>query len=302
MRGPASALAPLLLLLGGCTVDDGSGFDEARWSSELLEYRERKDERLRTSSTSPMAGTQYLKSRPGDRVWLVREGETFRLAHEETPGAGLFLALSDGAWEWTAGAERVNCRVGDRQVDEGTALAGPALFLIDDSPLSFYPGEDRVTFIVFDPDRPEKIAFDHLLYFPPDASFVVDARLERFAQPEEVEMATSRNLIKTFFRYARIRFELAGEEQVLTAFKSALSGANSTGLFVPFRDATSGRESYGAGRFLELDEPDGDEIVLDFNRCFNPLCNYSPAYNCAVPPRENHLDVAVRAGERTYPH
>jgi uncharacterized protein (DUF1684 family) len=212
------------------------------------------------------------------------------LAYEETPRASLFLARSDGAWGWTVGEDRVSCLVNDEEVKAGTALAGPALFLIDGSRLSFYPGEDRVTFIVF----------DRLLYFPPDSTFVVDGRLERLEQPEEFQMSTSRDLIKTFYRYAKIRFELAGVKKELTAFKSTLSGADSTHLFVPFRDATSGRETYGAGRFLEFDEPGGDEVVLDFNRAFNPLCNYSPAYNCAIPPRENHLDVAVRAGERAY--
>ena len=113
-------------------------------------------------------------------------------------------------------------------------------------------------------------------------------------------MSTSRDLIKTFFRYAKIRFELDGTDLELSAFKSELSGEDSEDLFIPFRDATSGRESYGAGRFLSIDEPDNDRFVLDFNRCYNPLCNYSPAYNCAVPPAENHLAVPIRAGEKTY--
>ena len=87
-------------------------------------------------------------------------------------------------------------------------------------------------------------------------------------------MLTSRGLKKTFYRYARIRFQLSGEDQELTAFKSKLDGEGSKSLFIPFRDFTSGRESYGAGRFLDVDEPPGDHFVLDFNRAYNPLCNY----------------------------
>ena len=115
-------------------------------------------------------------------------------------------------------------------------------------------------------------------------------------------MLTSRNLKKTFYRYARLVFEVDGEDQELTAYKSTLTGEGSESLFVPFRDATTSRETYGAGRFMDLDEPESEEFVLDFNRAYNPLCNYSPAYNCAIPPRENHLQVAIRAGEKTYPH
>lgn len=73
---------------------------------------------------------------------------------------------------------------------------------------------------------------------------------------------------------------------------------------LPFQDATSGHESYGAARFLDLEEPAAGEttLTLDFNEAYNPLCNYSPAWNCPLPPPENHLAPAVRAGERAYAH
>ena len=144
-------------------------------------------------------------------------------------------------------------------------------------------------------------SFESLLYFEPDPVYAVDARLVPFPDPEPVTMLTSRNLEKSFLRYAKIRFRLDGTEQELSAFKYWLEGEGSTILFIPFRDATSGKQSYGAGRFLEIEEPEAEQFVLDFNLSFNPLCNYSPAYNCAIPPRENHLDVAILAGEKTYP-
>ena len=300
----ACALIPVMLLLSACSVDrDGvARLDELAWESELLEHREQKDEEFRTSSTSPMAGTQYLKSEPTDRVWLSHKGKAFELAYVEPPAASLSVSKSEKTWHWTALEDGVTCRVDDEDVGDGSLLEGPAAFLVDGMQLSFYPSEERVTFIVFDANRPEKVAFEQLLYFPPDTRYAVDAQLVLLDDPEQVKILTSRDLIKTFYRYAKIRFRLEGEDHELTAFKSNLTGAGSTGLFVPFRDGTSGNETYGAGRFLEFDDPDGENFVLDFNRCFNPLCNYSPAYNCAVPPRENHLDVAIRAGEKTYPH
>jgi predicted methyltransferase/uncharacterized protein (DUF1684 family) len=276
--------------------------DEIEWEAELAGYRTEKDERFRTSSTSPMAGTQYLKSEPAERVWLTREERSFGLAYDEPPEASLFVARSDGAWHWSAGEDGVGCRVDKDAVPEGAALERQAEFAVGGLSLGFYPSEDRVTFIVFDPERPNLKAFEHLLYFPPAREFAVDARIERLADPDEVEMLTSRNLVKKFHRYAKIHFELEGRALELTAFKSKLTGAGSKGLFIPFRDATSGHETYGAGRFLSIDEPVGDRFLLDFNRSFNPLCSYSPAYNCTVPPRENHLAVPILAGEKTYPH
>lgn len=291
------ARIPLLILavlVGGC------GLGDATWEAELIEHRARKDEKLKTSSTSPMAGTQYLKSDPAERVWLTRDGRSFELTYEATPGASLLVERSDSDWRWKAGEDGVVCLVEDEEMADGSTLDGPAEFVVGDFRLSFYPDEERVTFIVFDAERPEMKAFECLLYFPPDRTYAVDARLERLADPEPVEMVTSRNLVKTFYRYAKIRFELDGTDLELSAFKSKLSGESSEGLFIPFRDATSGRESYGAGRFLSIDDPEGDRFVLDFNRSYNPLCNYSPAYNCARPPRENQLAVPIRAGEKTY--
>jgi uncharacterized protein (DUF1684 family) len=280
----------------------GPEFDEAEWQADLIDYRSRKDEEFRTSNTSPMAGTQYLKSEPTERVWLTRDERSFALAYEKPAEACLVVERSEGAWHWSARADDVICRVDDEEVPDGAALDRGVECAVAGLHLSFYPSEDRVTFIVFDLERPEMKAFEHLLYFPPAREYAVDARIERLADPEEVEMLTSRNLVKTFYRYARLRFALEGTVLELSAFKSELTGDRSKGLFIPFRDATSGSETYGAGRFLSIDEPAGDRFVLDFNRAYNPLCNYSPAYNCSVPPRENHLSVRIPAGEKAYPH
>jgi uncharacterized protein (DUF1684 family) len=272
------------------------------WISDLIAERAEKDEEFATSETSPMAGTQYLKSEPSELVFLTREGNTFELAYEESPGAVLSAARLDGAWHWEARADEVVCWRGEEMISSGQPIEGPALFSLGGLRLSFYPSQDRVTFIVFDREREEMKAFEHLLYYAPDPAFAVQAELVPFEDPTAFEVPTSRDLKKTFYRFATIRFVIDGKEQVLTALKSALDGEGSEGLFVPFRDATSGYETYGAGRFLEIDDPEGEFFVLDFNRVFNPLCNYSPAYNCALPPAENRLEVAIRAGEKTYPH
>jgi uncharacterized protein (DUF1684 family) len=303
----------IAVLTGGCTgaevdqvseaaaVGEPELTDEA-WARALLEYRREIDEEFRTSKESPMAGTQYLKSEPMDEVYLVLRDGTFELADSPVAGAKIGLSRQDGNWRLRTLAHDVVCEVGEERVGEGAALEEPAAFDIGRFHLSFYPSEDRVTFIVFDPERPERQSFEHLLYFPPDRGYAVDARLEIWDDPQKLEMPTTRNLIKTFYRYAKIHFEVDGQKQELTALKSALEGDGSEGLFIPFKDNTTGGETYGAGRYLMIDDPDGEHFVLDFNRAFNPLCNYSPAYNCTLPPHENHLKVAIRAGEKAYPH
>jgi hypothetical protein len=306
-------LLTLAILLCGCAQQGpnstatrapvaGSEPDDLAWTQALIEHREEIDEAFRTSSASPMAGTQYLKSQPTDRVYLTRQGKAFALAYSADPAAEIAVTREGAAWTWKDLSGDVLCGIDEEQVETGSALAGPATFVIAGLHLGFYPAKDRVTFIVYDPERPEKRSFDHLLYFPPDRSYAVAAELLAIPEPEEIEMLTSRGLKKTFYRYATIRFQLNGEDQELTAFKSELTGEVSESLFIPFRDSTSGHDTYGAGRFLDIDEPQSEHFVLDFNRAYNPLCNYSPAFNCPIPPRENHLPVAIRAGEMTYPH
>ncbi len=312
MRGSLWVLM-VLLLVGGCAapeveqVSDASPVEaveltDEEWTAALLEERQEIEEEFRTSEESPMAGSQYLKSEPRDEVYLVLEDRTFALADSVVPTAMVGVTKRDDTWHWQKLGEDVVCRVEGEEVADGSPLEGPAGFDIGDFHLSFYPSEDRVTFIVFDPERPEMKSFEHLLYFPPDREYAVDAKLVVHPDPEKIEIPTTRNLIKTFYRYATIEFEMDGVEQQLTALKSELKGAGSEGLFIAFRDATTGRETYGAGRYLQIEEPESESFVLDFNRAFNPLCNYSDAYNCTLPPRENHLKVAIKAGEKTYPH
>lgn len=303
----------VLVLVGGCAapeveqVSDASPveaveLDDEAWTAALLEERQEKDDEFRASKESPMAGAQYLKSEPGDEVYLALQDGVFELADAAGPRAQIGATNKQGTWHWQRLDEDVTCTVDGEDVADGSALEGPAAFDVGSFHLSFYPSEERVTFIVFDPERPEMKSFEHLLYFPPDRNFAVDAKLFVHPDPEKIEMPTTRNLIKTFYKYAAIEFELEGEKQQLTALKSELTGEGSEGLFIAFRDSTTSRETYGAGRYLQIEEPESEEFVLDFNRAFNPLCNYSDAYNCTLPPHENHLKVAIRAGEKTYPH
>ncbi len=141
--------------------------------------------------------------------------------------------------------------------------------------------------------------FTGLAYYPADSSLSIPVRLERLPSPEEFEMMTSTGKPRPMIRYGTFSFTVNGTPCRLTAYKSA---AGPTHLFVPFRDSTSGNETYGAGRYLDLDEHDGDgPYILDFNLAYNPYCAYNEDYSCPLVPAENVLRVAIRAGEKTPP-
>lgn len=144
--------------------------------------------------------------------------------------------------------------------------------------------------------------FAGLSYYPPDMAFRAEAEVVPFQKPDVVELATSTGEIRPQLRYAELRFRLGGRELKLIGFAEPHEH-HTHELFVPFRDATSGHETYGAGRYLEVGVdhgPDGEAAVIDFNLAYNPYCAYSPYYSCPVPPAENTLPVEIRAGERNY--
>ena len=140
----------------------------------------------------------------------------------------------------------------------------------------------------------QRAHFDGLRYFPDDDAFrfTVTVDPEGSGAVEEVEMSDGST--DHLPRAGTVRFDVGGERVGLIAF------AQGDGLFIPFRDATSGKETYGAGRYVEA-EPLGDgRFELDFNRAYNPYCAYNDAWRCPLPPRENWLTVPIRAGEMSF--
>ena len=167
---------------------------------------------------------------------------------------------------------------------------------------------EKDTFFGVSPDSPiparERGAdFGGLRYYPPDPAFRVEAEVVPFADPQTVPLGSTKGDVRPQVRYAELRFILGGEACRLLAFTDP-GAADHGELFVPFRDTTSGSETYGAGRYLETaeqDRPDGTRYAeLDFNLAYSPWCAYNPAYSCTLPPPENRLAVPVHAGERSY--
>jgi hypothetical protein len=147
--------------------------------------------------------------------------------------------------------------------------------------------------------RSERPSFGGLAYFPIDPTYRMEGlALSPYAGagPREFLIPTSDGDVRPAVRAGSLRFQLLGRELALTAYD--LGGDHDGSLFVPFLDATSGIETYGAGRYLDL-EPEADgTYVLDFNLAYHPYCAYSPHFSCPMTPPENRLPVRIEAGER----
>jgi uncharacterized protein (DUF1684 family) len=136
-----------------------------------------------------------------------------------------------------------------------------------------------------------------LTYFPVDPSYDVPAALQPSGDRTVIDMLTSTGQNEKYRRAGTLTFSLKGQQLTLTAFVPA-AARNVDSLFVPFRDLTSGTDSYPAGRYLDLMRTESGLYELDFNRAYNPYCYYNLTYTCPLPPKENHLSVAIQAGEK----
>lgn len=144
--------------------------------------------------------------------------------------------------------------------------------------------------------------FDGLKYFDASEKYVVKARLEKTTEERIFMMPASIGAPVKYLKYGVLTFEIDGKSLSLIAFRSETSAKKNGSIFVPFRDLTNGKETYGAGRYLEIKAPPGDEAILDFNFAYNPICAYgNDKYSCPLPPRENFLQAEIRAGEKIFP-
>lgn len=189
--------------------------------------------------------------------------------------------------------------------------SGPTL---DDRPYQAQIQKDRVDKDAFfrSADGPleadKRAGFAGLSYFPIDSSYQVPARLEVDSVDRStiLQLDTSTRQKRRVRRIGKLHFTLAlpntpPSSFELTAFVE-VDSPDANRLFVPFTDVTSNSETYGGGRYLELNKTATGLYDLDFNRAYHPFCVFNATFECPVPPRENRLLTAVRAGEKLIGH
>jgi uncharacterized protein (DUF1684 family) len=147
----------------------------------------------------------------------------------------------------------------------------------------------------------DRDSFEGLSYYPIDERYRFELPLHEHDDPGSVTVGTSTGGERDYLRWGEFRFAVDGEDVTIQAYRS---DPDDDRLWVPFRDETSGEETYGAGRYLDLEPPahrtGSGTWILDFNEAYNPTCAYSENYDCPLPPTENWLEVRIAAGEKAY--
>jgi uncharacterized protein len=147
----------------------------------------------------------------------------------------------------------------------------------------------------------DKKKFSKLIYFPPDQAYRIKATVESIKDTARLKLRMTGGEEESFIRYGYATFKLKDQEhKVLLLLKPGEDGEED-GLFLPFTDETNGFETYGGGRYLDLELDKNGELMIDFNFAYNPFCAYNHDYTCPVPPKENHIGIKINAGEKDYP-
>jgi len=248
--------------------------------------------------------------------WLSLVGLDWLNAGENTLGTapGSTVLLPEGAAPAQAGTftveggtVRVRLAAGSGILVNGQAVTETALKadtdgkpdLLKAGRITFYVIRrgDRFGIRVKDPEAPARKAFHGVARFPVDPAWRVEADFIPYATPQTRAIPTVLGTSEPMTAPGLLRFKLKGRACTL---EPLIEDPAHPELFIIFRDASSGKGTYPAGRFLYAAMPKDGKVILDFNRAYNPPCAFSHFATCPLPPKQNDLRIAVRAGEKDY--
>ena len=143
--------------------------------------------------------------------------------------------------------------------------------------------------------------FKGLRYYPFNPKYTFSGQIERYIlhidNPKYyATFLTNKGTNKRYLRYGKFHFKLDGKEYMLEIYKSILSDT----LLIPFKDMTNGKETYDGGRYIDAEILPGYRMMLDFNMAYHPSCAYNEKFICVLPPRENTLEIEIKAGEKNF--
>lgn len=150
-------------------------------------------------------------------------------------------------------------------------------------------------------EEKDRLDFESLDWYPLDTNFIVWARMERSPEAEVFEMPTSTDRKPEYRQYAILHFALGDSTFAVPIYRNMRLKQipmYKEHLFFPFSDLTNSFGTYGGGRYLDLQIPEGDSVLIDFNRAYNPYCAYNGRYSCPIPPRKNQINFQIKAGVR----
>jgi uncharacterized protein (DUF1684 family) len=264
---------------------------------EIEAWQKTRDARLRADGGwLTVAGLFWLK--PGANRFGSAAGNDIVLPADSAPGsAGTFVVdgkrvsvqVEPGAGVTLAG--KPVTKVGLRSDAAG---AEPDVLALGALTMQVIERDGRLAIRLKDLHSQLRRSFKGLRYYPTKLSYRVVARFIPHSKPVSIALPNMLGFSENVPSPGTAEFELRGKTMRLDP---VIETPGDTVLFFVFRDQTSGKTTYGAGRFLYADPPRDGKIVLDFNKAYTPPCGFTPYATCPLPPKQNRLPVAIEAGE-----
>lgn len=295
----ALALSVLLSIAGAVAAEAVRPIDRAGHAAEIETWRSQRLAGL-TSENGwlTLVGLYWL--RPGDNTLGRAPGNTITLDHPGLAKAAGSFVLEQTQVRFVAPADAGVTLDGQpvTQVSMKPDTSGAPTILASGS-LRFLIIErgGKLGVRVRDVEHPLRTQFAGLEYFPVDPEWARPAQFHAYVPVKRIPIANVLGMVVDMDSPGYLTFEAAGREWRLDALSE---GADAEELFLMFADATSGRETYGAGRYLYVPLPVAGEVLVDFNKAYNPPCAFNEFATCPLPPRQNRLTLRVDAGERSY--
>ncbi len=273
------------------------------YAAEIQAQRDQREEKLRApDGWLSLVGLDWLQD--GDNhIGADPNAEIFLDAPGVPENAGT-ITLDQGIATLVI-ADGSNLKVNGEIVSEPRVLlsdgdeGGPDVLNIEQLTAYLIKRGDRIAVRIKNPEAPTRANFPGIQYFPLNPSMKIQARLEAYPQPQEVTIATAVGTEDHLLCPGILHFTIDGHDLTLQPW---INTPEQRELFIVFTDGTSGRLTYGAGRFLSADLQDDGTATLDFNLAINPPCAFTPFATCPLAPPENALTVDILAGEQLEGH
>ncbi|MGD8378225.1 MAG: DUF1684 domain-containing protein [Gammaproteobacteria bacterium] len=293
------AIATLLgAVLSACGSGPNDTLSDAAYRQSIRQWRAQRLAGLtRPDGWLSLVGLLWLK--PGDNSFGAAASNDLTLDDPRAPGRiGTFTLSHDGV--------RFTPAPGTPLTEDGKPVAGPLAMVPDthEHPTELASGSIRFYAIervgrfgvrVKDSQAPTRVGFKGLDYFPIDRGWRFHARFVAYDPVKKIPIVNVLGMVEDMPSPGALVFEKNGK-----TFRLDTVDEGGDQLFVMFADKTSGKSTYGAGRFIYVDKPVDGHVVLDFNEAYNPPCAFTSFATCPMPPPGNRLKLAITAGEKRY--
>ncbi len=269
---------------------------QTTYQTELQKWREKREAELRSDDGwLTLVGLFWLKEGANllgrdstNDIVLPGDSTTATVGVLEFHRGKTVLRVEKGA------PVSVNNKAVKQAVLKSDAKGKPDVIRIGDVQLLVIKRGDKYGVRVKNKKNPARLAFAGLKYFPTEVAYRITAKYVAYERPKEIEIVNILGDVAKMPSPGYVTFELNGATNRLDAL------VDDKKLFFIFRDLTSGKTTYPAGRFLYAEVPKSDTVVLDFNQAINPPCAFTSFATCPLPPPQNYLKVAIEAGELAY--